>query len=267
MKLASRCIIVHIAEPIPRERFTARLKEGNTTNQETTRTQVQNALVRAIVTFRQDQEYCMPHVYGTLTADEREPARKSAMTVRLYMPSAPPDGDRSLVSSVACEMEAKMRWASMVDALDDLRHQLRLKGILNKFKIANITGQRANTRARTAQDAVDANVKKAAACYRRHRTAYMALQGPGKWEKTMRPLADADCRGLGDRLLEQLEQKSEHSVRTFLATGRGIFSSGESHYELPWIWYNSTEESNIKVTDGKNEKILARLSSHMSLQS
>lgn len=221
-------------------------------SQETTRTQAYDAIVHAIHAFRQDQEYCMPHVYGALTAEERQPNGRSAMTVRLYMPSAPPEGDRSLVPSFAREMESKMRWAGMVGALDDLRHQLRLKGILNKFKLANITGQRANTRTRGAQDAVDSNVRKAAGCYRRHRLAYSALHGSGKWEKVMRPLDDKDCRGLGDRLLEQLEQKSQHNVRTYLATARGIFSSGESHYELPWIWYNSTEESNIQVTDGKH---------------
>lgn len=240
-----------VAEARPRARFVAQDKDGGTIVQQTGRIQAQNAIVRAIAAFRQDQEYCLPHVYGALTADEREPDRKSAMSVRLYMPSEPPEGDRSLVAPAARQMEAKVRWASMADALDDLRHQLRLKGVLNKFKLANITGQRANTRARGAQDAVNANVQKAAMCYRRHRAAYLALEGPGKWERTMRLLDDTDCRGLGDRLLEQLEQKSEHAVRTFLVEKRGDFSSGESHYELPWIWYNSSEESSIKVTDGK----------------
>ena len=30
----------------------------------------------------------------------------------------------------------------------------------------------------------------------------------GDWEKTMRTLADTDCRGLGDRLIEQMEGMS-----------------------------------------------------------
>lgn len=258
-----RTSILHLIRPLAetknRARFATQYKEGGTVTQRTARTQAQNTMVRAIVAFREDQEYCMPHVYGALTADERDPDRNSALTMKLYMPSDPPEGDTSLVPSAAREMEATVRWASMVDALDDLRHQLRLKGILNRFKLANITGQRANTRARTAQDAVDANVKKAAACYRRHRSAFLALRGPGQgpdgWEKTMRPLADADCRGLGDRLLEQLEQKSAHNVQKFLAGKRGKSSSGESAYHLPWIWYNSTEESSIKVTDGEGARV------------
>ena len=71
----------------------------------------------------------------------------------------------------------------MSDELDNLRHQLRLRGCLNRFKLANITGQNNNTRAREAQDDVDGYVKRAARAYRRHREAYLVLVGKGEWEK------------------------------------------------------------------------------------
>ncbi|KZV65011.1 hypothetical protein PENSPDRAFT_587550, partial [Peniophora sp. CONT] len=223
--------------------------DEGTVKQATTRTQVLNSLVRAIIRFREGQEHTMPATYMALTSEERDPDRQIALTVDLCMPSSPPDGDNTLVSAAARAMEAKLRWASMVDELDNLLHQLRLKGCLNKFKLANITGQRGCTRARTAQMAVDANVKRAADAYRRHREAYLALVGEGKWEDTMRELVDSDCRALGDRLLEQMDEMSEYNVTLFLAGRTGAKRSGDTHYELPWIWFNATPESGLEVTD------------------
>lgn len=192
----------------------------------------------------------MPVTYAALTMDERYPERQVAMSVQLCMPSDPPDGDKSLVSAAERAMEAKLRWAAMVDELDNLLHQLRLKGCLHKHRVAQVTGQRASTRALAAQAAVDANVKKAANAYRRHRAAYLALEGNGPWQDTMRELRDSDCRCLGDRLIEQMEKMSERKIKGFLEGRRGADSSGETKYELPWIWYNWTEKSGAELTDG-----------------
>ncbi|KZV61408.1 hypothetical protein PENSPDRAFT_693448 [Peniophora sp. CONT] len=233
-----------------RARITSKHREDDgTIKQATSRTQVMNNLVRSILRFREDQEHTMPAVYAALTSEERDPDRQVALTVNLCMPSSPPAKDKTLVSAAASAMEAKLRWASMVDELDNLLHQLRLKGCLNKFKLANITGQRACTRARTAQDAVDANVKRAADAYRRHRKAYLALVGEGKWEDTMRVLVDSDCRALGDRLLEQMDEMSEYNVTQFLAGRGNAKRSGDTHYELPWIWFNATPESGLQITE------------------
>ncbi|KZV59553.1 hypothetical protein PENSPDRAFT_554740, partial [Peniophora sp. CONT] len=223
---------------------------GGTVKQATARTQALNALLHTIANYREEQEYLMSDVYATLTADERDPDRSIAMTVKLYLPSDPPDHDTTLVTAAARSIESKLRWASMADELDNLRHQLRLKGVLNKHKLAQISGQRGCTRARGAQEAVAANVKRAADAYRRHRKAYLALEGEGEWEKTMCDLLDAHCRGLGDRLLEQMEEMSEYNVQQFLAGRRGADSSGETKYELPWIWFSYTEESGLEITDG-----------------
>ncbi|VDC07778.1 unnamed protein product [Peniophora sp. CBMAI 1063] len=233
-----------------RQRISSKYQlEGGTDKQATSRAQAMNNLVRAISKFREDQELVMPATYAALTSEERDPSRKDALTVNLYMPSGPPDGDQALVSAAARAVEAKLRWASMVDELDNLRHQLRLKGCLNKFKIANITGQRANTRARTAQAAVDANVQRDADAYRRHRSAYLAIMGRGTWEETMRDLLVSDCRALGDRLLEQIEGMSQFEAQRFISERKGSTTSGDTHYELPWIWFSSTPESGLEITD------------------
>lgn len=193
----------------------------------------------------------MPATYSALTTDERDPDRKVAMTIQLFMPSAPPDGDESLVSAAARAMEAKLRWTAMVDELDNLLHQLRLKGCLHKHRVANVTGQRASTRALSAQAAVNDNIKKAANAYRRHREAYVALVGHGDWENSMRELLDSDCRCLGDRLIEQIEGMSKRNVQAFLeGRGKKFTASGETGYHLPWIWYTWDERSHAEVGDG-----------------
>lgn len=198
----------------------------------------------------------MPEVHASLTLEERQPDRSSVLKVKLWMPSELSKDDSS-VPAATRTMAIRLHWACMDDELDNLMHQSRLRGCLNRFKIRNISGQRGNTRARTAQDAVDANVKAAAAAYRRHRSAYFALVGPGDepggWEHTMRVLADSDCRGLGDRLIEQMEYMSVDKARESVPSRRKkAASSGETTYKLPWIWYRrGGSETGDKLSDGK----------------
>ncbi|KZV65957.1 hypothetical protein PENSPDRAFT_563397, partial [Peniophora sp. CONT] len=230
-------------------------EDGQTITQATARTQTLNALVRDIERFRSEQERFMPAVYASLTVEERHPDRSTAQTVKLWMPYELPMNDESVPAETRA-MAIKLLWASMEDELEDLLHQLRLRGCLNRFKLKNITGQRANTRARTAQDAVDANVKTAAHAYRRHRAAYMALVGPDDqpngWEKTMRVLEDSDCRGLGDRLIEQIDDLSIDNARQFVASRRDNGQAGgETLYHLPWIWYKAgfSGDNDKKISD------------------
>lgn len=195
----------------------------------------------------------MPATYATLTSEEREPSRKSALKAKLHMPSQAPRGmsKETASSSAARAMEALLRWASMEDELENLRHQLRLRGCLYRHKQRHVRGQRANTRALTAQEAVNANVKKAAGAYRRHRVAYMALEGPGEWVQTMRELTDGDCRGLGDGLIKEMVRAADEKVRDFLAERGGKERSGDTTRRIPWIWYATSEQSGLKITDGE----------------
>lgn len=235
-------------------------EEEGTTKQATTRTQALNHLVRMISAFREDQERLTPGTYAALSLDEREPDRRSAVKLKLHMPSEPPRKmtAEQASSSAARETEALLRWASMEDELENLRHQLRLRGCLYRFKRRQITGQRANTRALTAQEAVNSNVKKAADAYRRHRSAYLALKGSGAWTEEMRELTDADCRGLGDGLIKEMENAADSKIRAFLVERGGTQRSGDTTRRIPWIWWTSGEQSSLSVTNGK--PVLAALS-------
>ncbi|VDC00595.1 unnamed protein product [Peniophora sp. CBMAI 1063] len=236
-----------------RARFATKYKSGGGSYvQATARTNALNAIRRDLIKFRKLQALYTPDIFAALTSDERNPDRSAALTDGLYLPSNLSKDDEGLNAGEAKIVEIKVRWASMEDELDNLRHQLRLRGCINRHKVANVTGQRNNTRAREVQDDIDDYVQRAADAYRRHRKAYTALVGKGKWEDTMKELERSDCRGLGDRLIEQIENMSLESARQFVAGKRGADSSGETGYELPWIWYNRSEELGLKITDGES---------------
>lgn len=226
--------------------------DEGTTKQATTRTQALNHLVRMLESFREDQEMATPSTFAALTAEQREPDRRNAVKAKLHMPSDPPRkmSLEEASSSAAREMEMMLRWASMEDELENLRHQLRLRGCMYRFKRRQIRGQRASTRALTAQEAVEANVKKAANAYRRHRAAYLVLKGSGAWEEEMRVLTEGDCRALGDGLIKEIENASDAKAREFLAERHGAKRSGETTRQIPWIWYATSEQTDLKVTDG-----------------
>ena len=126
----------------------------------------------------------MPATYAALACEERTPRHGSALKAKLHLPSQPPRGIamEKASSAAAREAEAALRWASMEDQLETLRHFLRLRGCMYRYSRRHVRGQRANTRSLTANDTVVARVKKAAAAYRRHRKAYVALKGKGEWE-------------------------------------------------------------------------------------
>ncbi|TFK80817.1 hypothetical protein K466DRAFT_503224 [Polyporus arcularius HHB13444] len=97
------------------------------------------------------------------------------------------------------DMEDQLQYADACDALESLRHSLRMRTCYNQDKIANVTGQVPNTKARSLQESVDQAVKNAAARYRRAREAVQRLRGPGAWQESLRPLLDSDLIGLNER--------------------------------------------------------------------
>ncbi|VDC04364.1 unnamed protein product [Peniophora sp. CBMAI 1063] len=239
---------------IEKERARIRMEfddEGGANKQ--VNTSALGALSQSISAFRAEQEQCMPTTSAVLTDVERNPDAESAMTIQLCLPSSPPDGDSSLVSPQARAVEAKLRWEGMADELEGLIHQLRLKGCLYKHRIVHSTGQYMATRALSAQAAVNANIKTAADAYRRHRAAYLSLKGKGSWEDTMRELDDADCRCMGDKILEHIENMSHKRIADYLRGGRSAEAQGGTRYKLSWLWYNWTAASDT----GINEELMA----------
>lgn len=220
--------------------------------------EARTSLLRLIHRLRADQEIHMPRVSLLFDSDESTSSHttKTPESIKLYLPSDLDIDDREAACSPALlDMETKLRFGGMSESLDELRHQLRFRTHMNKFKIKNITGQRPNTRARGIQARIEEAIKRAVETYRQHRAAYLRLVGPGEWEAKFRVLQDDDVRGLGDRLINEIDQADEERVREFVRSRKGVTSaSGESRYRLPWIWYNVSsglEGDKIEIGDGE----------------
>lgn len=118
---------------------------------------------------------------------------------QVWLPSALPTAERLKVAGDrVSDIEERLRVAQLSDALDSIRHILRIKTRMIYFKNKNIQGQRDGTRSRSIIDRVHDKAKAATDKYRAARNAKLALTGPGEWEDVYRILEDKDIRGYQD---------------------------------------------------------------------
>lgn len=151
-------------------------------------------------------------------------------------------------------MEDRLRFAETSDTLECLRHHLRTRSFANIFKVANVTGQIRNTRAREQQHRIDDKVRAAALKYRRARAALKHLRGSGVWEQVLQVLNNQDIRALNERELTRQEQDQEakrHAANGIVTQrdvdraaedGRRtqkVSSVGEGHRTPSWIWFTN----------------------------
>jgi hypothetical protein len=185
--------------------------------------------------------------------------------ILLHLPSSVAPVDRvSVCPTSLCTVEAELRYGQACDALEEVRRHLRTRTCTNRFKIKNITGQRANTRARTLQNNIDKKVKLSVAKYRCARQAYLALVGPGEWEDTLRLLDKADVRALNERSLTEHEKEERRQLRLrvglpneddqFAVEETTVGGAGEGHRRLSWIWFRPSgddDEDNPAMNEGE----------------
>ncbi|KAI0037647.1 hypothetical protein FA95DRAFT_1506726, partial [Auriscalpium vulgare] len=213
-----------------------------TSNQAARLQESRTAILRLLHRFRADQDIHMHHIASIINVDESTQSHNTIRPeqIKLYLPSDLSERERATACDpTLSDMEAKFRYAGACQALDDVRHQLRFRTYVKRFKINNVVGQRKNTRARAFQSRIDDAVNRAASTYRLHRAAYLRLVGPGTWEKRLRVLLDEHLVGLGERLLDQIDLADIERVKEYLRSRRGPSSTGESRYTLPWIWYTA----------------------------
>ena len=111
----------------------------------------------------------------------------------LWLPSSLPADHRKHNCSVnLVEIEIKLREAQCYDALDRIRSLQRGRLSFIGFRNRNIRGQNPNTRAKDTLDRLEDKTKAMAVKYMAARDALLALQGPGSWEKQLRPLMHGD---------------------------------------------------------------------------
>lgn len=151
-------------------------------------------------------------------------------------------------------IEEKLRTAQCQDALDSLRHILKIKSRLVKFKHNNVRGQREGTRSRAIIERVHERARATAAKYRAARAAKFKLTGPGEWENDLRVLADADIRSYQDPnklcrkrgrpgtledgcVSAQIEEEIETEEFSLLPEKRiKRDGTGETRRTFSWIW-------------------------------
>jgi hypothetical protein len=182
----------------------------------------------------------------------------------LWFPSSIPAADRTRVCLPDLpNIEEQLRTAQCCDALERIRHILKVKSRMVLFKNQNIRGQREGTRSRTVIDRVHSRAKVAAVKYRAARQAKLALSGNGEWENEFRVLADADIRTYQDpeRLRprtgrrgtledDQLDapatsvtidiDESQPNIDLLMQTRERRDGTGETRRTLSWIWTTSS---------------------------
>jgi hypothetical protein len=144
----------------------------------------------------------------------------------LHLPS-------SIISQAPCnikiaEFEFQLRYAQANDALNTLRHYLRLRSHLWIFKTKFERGQRPNTRARNVIERVTHKINMAAATYRNARNALVSLSpllNQVGWEVSLQVLKVTDIRAMKEDERDMdpaARRRSEHQ-----SEGRRMIS---------WIW-------------------------------
>lgn len=143
--------------------------------------------------------------------------------------------------------EARLRQAEAFDSLEDLRRHLRTRTYMNRFKVKNVTGQKANTRARDKQSTIDVSVKFSHLRYNRARGALLVLRGHGDWEKVLQVLLATDVRGLNERSLNELEKEDERQIRVKAGLPEDDIDDirvvakpvevGEGFRKPSWLWF------------------------------
>ena len=222
---------------------------------------------------------------GTITAPYTPRHSDNPEDADIWLPSRIANAHRSRVCREGlAEIEERIRTAQCYDALDVIRHTLKIKSRMVMFKNQNVRGQREGLRSRAVIDRVHERARVHAAKYRAAREAKYALSGGGPWEEVLQVLMDADVRGYQDKNRlrvrtgrlgtlddEQVEAAEggggPSSARTVedveMEDGAGISlwdevrerrdGTGETRRTLSWIW---TTKSRSPNDDDETDDIL-----------
>lgn len=240
-----------------------------------------NILKQALRGFENLRSVYMPGLVQFLTDRDEDLAMDEdghPENAKLWLPSSIPADMRQMVCSEGVDqIEERLRRARAYDALDGVRHTLRVKARMVEFKNKNIRGQRMSGKSREVIDRVHDRVKRFVDKYRRSRTGLLLLTGPGDWEKELRVMEASDVRsyvdpqrktrGAGRRgtneeepgmegvVVEEVVKEADAECQgddEFLLQGEirtRKDGTGETRKEQSWIWV--TREINLR--DGADE--------------
>ena len=212
----------------------ASLDDSPTATQEALVQDSRLVLRKRILNLRATQAHFMPEAAllpEDGDCDEPESSSLHLPSVLIHSRSLSPAGQ------TLANMEAQLRFAQATDALGGLRRSLAIRAELSKYKEMQVRGQHANTRTRALLNTAQEKTTAYAARYRRARSAYYQLMGPGDWENTLRPLMDGDIRTL-----------TTHQDDAVLTARTG---PREGHRIMSWIYMApGTAEESTQLDEG-----------------
>lgn len=177
-------------------------KSTQTSQQTTAIVEYRNVLKRALRGFEKLRSIYMPGLVQFLTdIDEDLSLDEDGQpeNAKLWLPSAIPTEMRDIVCADNVDtIEERLRRARAYDALDGVRHTLRVKTKMVQFKNKNIWGQWSSGKSREVIDRVHQRVKTFVERYRRSRAGLLQLVGPGVWEEELRVMEQGDVRSYVD---------------------------------------------------------------------
>jgi hypothetical protein len=223
-------------------------------------------LAARIRRFRKIQGTYMPGLRASLTQDQTVIYDRPSLPeeTRLFLPS---DLTDAVTRKAVCfpglaEVEAEYREAEAFDALERIRHALRSRTMMNRFRIRSNGGQRALTRSQGIFRLIHVRLHISKLRYRYARNALLKLKGHGGWEQTLQILKDDDLRALNERAMTEeekarealLEEAAVEAVHGVAAAG--AVAAGEGSRTLSWIWYRakvgeSEKEDDPQIEEGK----------------
>ncbi|KAK7045327.1 hypothetical protein VNI00_007576 [Paramarasmius palmivorus] len=191
-------------------------------------------------------------------------AASTPETLPLYLPSFfEQEAREKLYTAEQIDAEARLRYALMVERIDDLRTCLLTRAVAYGDKQRNTPSQGLYTRSQALQQQIEDKIKVIREEYKTAREAVASLRGTGPWSNEYQELRPEDIRGINERVLRQEEKASyiaeqrlagisEQQI-TALLSGRSenIVTTTEdtsnvlSKREAPsWIWYSGIASGN-----------------------
>ncbi|KAL0576618.1 hypothetical protein V5O48_005376 [Marasmius crinis-equi] len=244
-----------------------------------------NAVRRQILNLEEVRAVYMPGLakYLREVGGGEDTDEQKAEDITVWLPSSIPRECRKRVCvSGILEVETRLQKGRAYDALDGLRHSLRVKARMMLFKNSNMRGQRDSGRANETITQVATRVNGFAQRYRRSREAYYSLIGMDNGGEELPKLEVSDVRNYRDpatvhvgpgrrgtnELWEEGEKKDEGQRAEIITGGhlipldrrewehRSVHGTGETRKTLSWIWTHRGHKINLE--DGVDDSELLR---------
>lgn len=179
----------------------------------------------------------MPGVAALREAEEeaRNPdvPPPKAEDIKLWLPSdLPAAARRAACARGIPELEAKLREAQCIDALDDLRSRLHVQKHLITWRDSNSVGQRAATRSATLIGRVRDRISRVSQKYRQARAALITLKG-ADFAPHFKELRPGD---MNVNTEEESDALSRKKLGRLGSTKRTRIEPTNAKKTFSWIW-------------------------------